>query len=157
MLVERKIGARKDLIRAEKELLGARSEIEAVAETIRLNARQDLLAAETALQQARAQRDKLRGKLRLLGMTDAMLADAVKTPGGRSVVPLIAPFAGTVIERQASEGQLVDSSTVVFRLADLRAVWSCLTSRKPTLDPCRSVRSVPSGPVGTPVLPIEAA
>lgn len=63
-LVELKIGARKDLIRTEKEMFSARSELSGAAEAIRLNARQERAEAEAALQQARAQRDKVRGKLR---------------------------------------------------------------------------------------------
>jgi cobalt-zinc-cadmium efflux system membrane fusion protein len=122
-LVEGKIGARKDLVRAEKELFTARSELEAVAETIRLDARQQKLAADTALTQARSQRDKTRQKLRLIGVTEMETAnDAVN---GR-LVPLRAPFAGTVIERQASEGQLVDPGATPFRLADLSVVWALL-------------------------------
>jgi cobalt-zinc-cadmium efflux system membrane fusion protein len=126
LLVEQKIGARKDLVRAEKELLSARAEVDAVAEGIRLTARRELLEAETGLQQARSQRDKLREKLRLFGLTDAAMAAARATPGQRPLTPLVAPFKATVIERQASEGQLLDAAAVPFRLADLRIVWALL-------------------------------
>lgn len=123
-LVEGKIGARKDLVRAEKELFTARSELEAVGETIRLTARQELLAADTALAQARGQRDKVRHKLRLLGVGDSgSLNDFSRSDG---LVPLRAPFSGTVIERQVSEGQLVDPAGTPFRLADLSVVWALL-------------------------------
>jgi len=124
-LVEGKIGARKDLVRAEKELFTARGELEAVAETIRLTARQELLTADTALAQARAQRDKVRQKLRLLGVTgNGSIGTSTGTNDG--LVALRAPFAGTVIERQASEGQLVDPAATPFRLADLSVVWALL-------------------------------
>ncbi len=124
-LVEGKIGARKDLVRAEKELFTARSEMEAVAETIRMDARQQRLAADTALAQARSQRDKVRQKLRLIGITDTEPPASDDAAHGR-LVPLRAPFAGTVIERQASEGQLVDPTATPFRLADLSVVWALL-------------------------------
>jgi cobalt-zinc-cadmium efflux system membrane fusion protein len=127
LLVERKIGARKDLIEGEKALIAARGELGAVAETIRLTARQDLLAVETALHQARSQRDKVREKLRLLGVDEATLAEAGKAASGqRALVPLVAPFSGTVIERQVVEGQLIDPGFVAFRLADLSTVWALL-------------------------------
>jgi cobalt-zinc-cadmium efflux system membrane fusion protein len=127
LLVEKKIGARKDLIETEKALIAARGELGAVAETIRLTARQDLLAAETALHQARSQRDKVREKLCLLGVNEATLAEAGKaTTGQRALVPLVAPFSGTVIERQVVEGQLIDPGFVAFRLADLSTVWALL-------------------------------
>lgn len=125
-LVESKIGARKDLIRAEKELFSARAEVEAVAEGIRLSARRELLEAETALQQARAQRDKVREKLRLLGLGGSTTTSATQAPGQRPLTPLVAPFRGTVIERQVSEGQLLDAAAVPFRVADLGVVWALL-------------------------------
>lgn len=81
-------------------------------ETIRLTARQDLLAAEAALREAWAQRDKVHEKLRLLGFSDAALArSASREHGQRPLIPLVAPFTGTVIERQVTEGQLVDLSS----------------------------------------------
>ena len=125
-LVEGKIGARKDLVRAEKELFTARSELEAVAETIRLDARQQRLAADTALAQVRSQRDKVRQKLRLIGVTDTEAGASDDAAAHGRLIPLRAPFAGTVIERQASEGQLVDPSATPFRLADLSVVWALL-------------------------------
>lgn len=125
-LVEGKIGARKDLLRAENDVLTATAELGAVAETIRLTARRELLEAETALEQARTQRDRLRGKLRLLGLPDAGLPAAGEVPGQRSLIPLLAPFRGTVIERRVSEGQLLDAAAVPFRIADLSTVWVLL-------------------------------
>lgn len=132
-LVEGKIGARKDLVRTEKELFTARSELEAVAETIRLDARQQRLAADTMLAQARAQRDKVRQKLRLLGVADGDAAAIDSATEGR-LVPLRAPFAGTVIERQVSEGQLVDPTSTPFRLADLSVVWALLDVPESDID-----------------------
>lgn len=126
LLVERKIGARKDLIRAEKELFVARSEVSASAEGIRLSVRQELAEAEAALQQARTQRDRVRDKLRLLGFTDQAIAEAQRAPGQRPLISLVAPFRATVIEQQVSEGQLVDAASVPFRLADLSTVWALL-------------------------------
>jgi cobalt-zinc-cadmium efflux system membrane fusion protein len=127
LLSDSKIGAAKDLIRAEKELLSARSELQAVEETIRLGARQELLAAESALREARAQRDKVHEKLRLLGLSDAAVARAAAREHGQpALIPLVAPFRGTVIERQVTEGQLVDPASVAFKVADLATVWIVL-------------------------------
>jgi membrane fusion protein, heavy metal efflux system len=127
LLVEKKIGARKDLIEAEKGLIAARGEVDAVAETIRITARQELLAAETALQQARSQRDKARSKLHLLGFDGPLPAEGGKSPSeGRPLLPLVAPFGGTLVERQITEGQLVEPGFAAFRLADLSTVWVLL-------------------------------
>jgi membrane fusion protein, heavy metal efflux system len=126
-LVEKKIGARKELIEAEKGLITARGEVDAVAETIRITARQELLAAETALQQARSQRDRVREKLRLLGFSEtAPAGDGNPVPGGRALLPLVAPFGGTLIERQVTEGQLIEPGFPAFRLADLSTLWVLL-------------------------------
>ena len=127
LLVEKKIGARKDLIEAEKGLIAARGEVDAVAETIRINARQDLLTAETALQQARSQRDKTRDKLRLLGFNGPLPAEGGKSAAeSRPLLPLVAPFNGTLVDRQITEGQLVEQGFAAFRLADLSTVWALL-------------------------------
>jgi len=120
LLVERKIGARKDLIEAEKNLITARSELDAVAETIRLNAHQDLFTAETTFEQARTQVNKVREKLRLLGLGEIALAES------SSQIPIVAPFRGIIIERLISEGQLLEAGSVAFRLADLSILWVLL-------------------------------
>ncbi len=39
------------------------------------------------------------------------------------VSPLVAPLSGVVIEADASEGEVIDSSDVLFRIADISTVW----------------------------------
>lgn len=90
----------------------------------KIGARKDLLKAEAVLQQARAQRNRARDRLYLLGFTDTVIAQAQQQPGHRPLTPLTAPFRGTVIERQVTEGQLLDASAVPFRVADLSTVWA---------------------------------
>jgi cobalt-zinc-cadmium efflux system membrane fusion protein len=127
LLVEKKIGARKDLIEAEKVLITARGEWEAVGETIRISARQELLSAETALHQARSQRDKMREKLRLLGYSGTVPPGNGKSfSDARPLLPLVAPFGGTVIDRQVAEGQLIEPGFAAFHLADLDTLWALL-------------------------------
>jgi cobalt-zinc-cadmium efflux system membrane fusion protein len=89
--------------------------------------RQELLAAETALREAQARRDKVHDKLRLLGFGDEELHRTATRPHGyHPLISLTAPFTGTVIDRQVTEGQLVDPSSSPFRVADLRTVWAQL-------------------------------
>ena len=127
LLLEKKIGARKDLIEAEKAFIGARTEVDAVAEAIRISARQELLAAETALQQAQSQRDKAREKVRLLGFGRVPEEKLLKTTTAQGLeMNLAAPFRGTVIERQVTEGQFLEAGFAAFRLADLTTVWVLL-------------------------------
>lgn len=117
-----------DLAQSESALALAEADYERERMLVegKIGARKDFLRAGAALQQARVQRDRARDKLRLLGVTDAILADAQKRPGQRLLTPLLAPFRGTVIERQVSEGQLIDAATVPFRIADLSSVWALL-------------------------------
>ena len=117
-----------DLTQSESVLALAQADRdrEALLVEQKIGARKDFVKAEAGVQQARGQRDRVRGKLRLLGVTDAMVAELQARPGQHVLVPLVAPFRGTVIERQASEGQLLDPSAVPFRLADLSTVWALL-------------------------------
>ncbi len=149
LLVEKKIGAHKDLIEAEKGLIAARGEVDAVAETIRISARQELLAAETALQQARTQRDKARDKLRLLGFDGPLPAEGGKSSSeSRPLLPLVAPFGGTLVERQITEGQLVEQGFAAFRLADLSTVWVLLDVPETEAARIRAGQEVTLEPVG---------
>lgn len=117
-----------DLTQSESILALAQADRDREAQLVeqKIGARKDLVKAEAGVQQARGQRDRVRGKLRLLGITDAMLVELQARPGQHVLVPLVAPFRGTVIERQASEGQLLDPAAVPFRLADLSTVWALL-------------------------------
>ncbi len=127
LLLEKKIGARKDLIETEKAFIGARSEVDAVAEVIRISARQELLSAETALQQAQSQRDKAREKVRLLGLGKESEENPAKQTAPQGLeIPLVAPFRGTVIERQVTEGQVLERGFAAFRLTDLTTLWVLL-------------------------------
>jgi len=75
-----------------------------------LRAKSEHERAETAL---RAAEDKLR----LLGVSPKS--------GGlvESTFPIVAPFAGTVIEKKATVGQLANPSEPLFVLADLSKLW----------------------------------
>lgn len=48
---------------------------------------------------------------------------ASEMPGARSRFPVVAPFAGTVIEKQAVIGTLAQADQPLFTVADLSTVW----------------------------------
>ena len=76
------------------------------------NARADLLEAEE--------------KLHLLGMTEQEIEQLAKKelPHAKvAQVYLRAPFAGEVIERNATVGEVVDPNKMLFTVADLSTVW----------------------------------
>jgi cobalt-zinc-cadmium efflux system membrane fusion protein len=65
-------------------------------------------------------------KLHLLGMTEDEIARLARKdlPHAQvAQVPLRAPFTGEVIERNATVGEVVDPTKVLFTVADLSTVW----------------------------------
>lgn len=78
----------------------------------------DFLRARSEYEKARASLRAAEDKLKLL--------DASHTPAekaGSSVFPLNAPFAGTVIEKDAVLGELAQPDKRLFTIADLSTVW----------------------------------
>lgn len=78
----------------------------------------DFLRARSEYEKARASLRAAEDKLKLL--------DASHTPAekaGSSVFPLNAPFAGTVIEKDAVLGELAQPDKRLFTIADLSTLW----------------------------------
>lgn len=61
--------------------------------------------------------------LRLLGMSDKEISTLERTQTIRSRVPIVAPFAGRVIARDLTKGELVDMAHKLFVIADLSTLW----------------------------------
>src|SRR6195952_2556568 len=83
-----------------------------------IQAQNDLRSAQTALEAAR-------NKLRILGLTDETIA---ALQDGARINPeptILAPIAGTVVQRKIGPGQYVNSgaSDPVFVIGDLSTVW----------------------------------
>ena len=124
LLFEQKIGARKNLLRADKELTDARIRLTAVLEETTIEAQQVLLEAETAERMKRASLEQAREELTLLGLSEEQIQELEREPGGRkSMVPIAAPFDGTVVDQYVSLGEIVDPATYLYKLADLSTVW----------------------------------
>ena len=77
----------------------------------------ELLRARGEMEKARAELTAAQDRLRLLG-------GSIKV-GGRaeSTFALVAPFAGTVIQKKAIVGELGTPAETVFTVADLTVVW----------------------------------
>ncbi|MGQ0667657.1 MAG: efflux RND transporter periplasmic adaptor subunit [Nitrospiraceae bacterium] len=98
-------------------------------------ARAKFLLQEKVIGQAEAQRrqaellstqadaNEARDRLRLLGMNDDELGRLERSREIRSVVPIVAPFAGRVIGRNLTRGEVVETSEKLFVVADLSEVW----------------------------------
>ena len=97
-------------------------------------AHQDLLVAkrqvermqsspEASRQAAAAALDAARERLRLLGVPDNELARMEGQDRPTRAVAIRSPFAGTVIERMATEGAYVSTGTPLYRVANLASLW----------------------------------
>jgi Cu(I)/Ag(I) efflux system membrane fusion protein len=63
------------------------------------------------------------GNLRAAGVANSTLAQIAKTRKAVRTMQVIAPIAGTVIEKPALDGMRFSSGDVLFKLADLSRVW----------------------------------
>ncbi|MFA6240980.1 MAG: efflux RND transporter periplasmic adaptor subunit [Candidatus Hydrogenedentales bacterium] len=91
-----------------------------------ISARQDLEAAQAASAVSQSAVNESRQHLLNLGLTQAEVDTAVKGRAA-SVVPVRAPFAGTVIARTAVHGSAVEPGVALFQVADLSAMWMQLS------------------------------
>jgi membrane fusion protein, heavy metal efflux system len=71
----------------------------------------------------RAEAQEAREGLRLLGMDDKEISVLERTQKIRSQISIVAPFAGRVIARDLTKGELVETTQKLFVVADLSTVW----------------------------------
>ncbi len=94
----------------------------------KISAAQDYLTAKQALTEARIALRAAKHKLSALGVSEAslpQLASQPDTPLTR--YEIVAPSAGTVIEKHLTVGELLKDDTEAFLVADLSTVWVYLT------------------------------
>ena len=78
-----------------------------------ISSRKELLDAEADLRRAQAELQSARARLQALGASH----------GNGSQFAVTAPFAGVVVARDASLGEMAGPSTNLFTVADLSQVW----------------------------------
>ncbi len=106
LLVEKGIGARKDLIAAENQLQAVQNEIAGVK-------RQTELLAE-------ASQNEITGIIRQLGLL-GLPEDSIERVRREKIVTVLhipAPLGGVIVERPVSLGQIIDTSTTLFKITD---------------------------------------
>lgn len=81
-----------------------------------LDARYALAEASIALRAAEQ-------RLHALGVGDDALRQLPDDPGDIARYPLVAPMAGTVLDRHATVGEVLSDTDPAFLVADLRTVW----------------------------------
>ena len=70
-----------------------------------------------------AEANESRDRLKLLGMSSEELRRLDRSREIRSVVPIVAPFAGRIIGRKLTRGEVVETTENLFVIADLSEVW----------------------------------
>jgi membrane fusion protein, heavy metal efflux system len=88
------------------------------ADATLIQAQNDLRSSQTALEAAR-------NKLRILGLTDDAISTFQEKGRINPETTILAPIAGTVVQRKIGPGQYVNSgaSDPVFVIGDLSTVW----------------------------------
>jgi cobalt-zinc-cadmium efflux system membrane fusion protein len=88
---------------------------------------------------AKVENDQLNDRLRFLGLPAEMtkLLDPKTTTG--NLLPIVSPFAGVVVAREAVVGEVVDVKKVLFKVVDNRQLWLILDLRS------EDARSVAAG------------
>jgi cobalt-zinc-cadmium efflux system membrane fusion protein len=83
----------------------------------------ELHRREAELQQAGADVAAAREQLRVLGLMPEEIESLKKNRGVSSVTHIYSTIDGTVLERKATAGQVVEAVAPVFVIADLSRVW----------------------------------
>ena len=89
----------------------------------KIAAKKDVLAAEAEYRKADAEALTLHERLRLYGLSDQTIANLNHSP---SHYFLTSPAPGVVIEREMSNGEVVEAGKKVFTISDLSTVWVLL-------------------------------
>jgi membrane fusion protein, heavy metal efflux system len=95
----------------------------------------------------RAEAEEAHEGLRLLGMDDKEISTLERTQTIRSRVPIVAPFAGRVIARDLTKGELVDIAHKLFVVADLSTLWVLGNVSEKDISFMQRAAAVPNQPV----------
>ena len=121
-----------ELGKAIGDYLQARARAELARETFereqslfadRVSSQQEMLSAQAAAREADAALRGAEEHLHLLGVSDNQVRTLGYDQPRASVYEVRAPFAGTVVERHATLGEMVEPQAPLFQVADLSRVW----------------------------------
>ena len=88
-----------------------------------ISSEKDMLQARAVFVEAEASRQSAEETLRLYGVDDEEIASLRPGVPGGSLLSIRAPFAGQVVEKHVSVGELVTPEDNLFTIADLSHVW----------------------------------
>lgn len=118
--------AKADYLSALERLTLARANFERESGLWRakVTSEQEYLEAKQALAEAEIEKRSNEQKLHALGFDDAYIDRLPRQPESElTIVPLLAPFQGVVVERHATLGERIGEETAAFVIADLNSVW----------------------------------
>jgi cobalt-zinc-cadmium efflux system membrane fusion protein len=95
----------------------------------------------------RAEAQEAREGLRLLGMDDKEIRTLEQTQTIRSHVPIVAPFAGRVIARNLTKGEVVETTRKLFVVADLSTLWVVGNVSEKDISYVHRATAIPNQPV----------
>lgn len=91
-------------------------------DVLQAHRRLELLRETPDASGAQALLDAARRRLALLGLGEAAIRRLEESGTPSALLPVAAPFAGSIIEAQALAGQAVEAGTPLFKIADLSVV-----------------------------------
>jgi cobalt-zinc-cadmium efflux system membrane fusion protein len=109
--------------RARYEVEQRRFEREQELHADRISSEQDALEAEAAARESAADLAATRETLRLLGLSRQTIEGLSWDDPESAQMSVRAPFAGTIVGREATIGELVSPEDTLFTVADLSEVW----------------------------------
>ncbi len=114
-----------ELGRARADVITAKARLDLGNQTLvrkqRLHA--ERIVAEREVQEAQANASAAEAELRAAHASLRALGAGADEPTDSSQYSLWSPISGTVIERNAVTGQMVDAEEVLFKVADLSLLW----------------------------------
>jgi membrane fusion protein, heavy metal efflux system len=84
----------------------------------------EVLEAQTRLAEARIELSKARQRLRSLGLTKEQVETVEKDADTSSLLSVIAPFDGIVVDRSAVMGEVVEATSPILAIADINIMWA---------------------------------
>jgi cobalt-zinc-cadmium efflux system membrane fusion protein len=89
-----------------------------------ISSRREYLEARGEFLRTEAQLRAARETLRLLGLTAQEITQLAWGRQKLSYLPLLAPFAGTIIEQHVTVGELLTPADRPYTIADLSTLWA---------------------------------
>lgn len=126
-LLEKGVGTEQDLLEAQGAYETGRADYVSTREEIAFKLRPDHLRAESGFEVARTEMRNSERALHILGLTHqqttALAARGAEIDEHISRNMLYSPIDGVVVERHLTRGELVDTATQLYTIADLSDVW----------------------------------